>query len=114
MYGIPNCNTVKRASDWLKEHDVPFSFHDYKKEGISKKKLKQWCKYFGWENVLNKRGTTWLELIDEEKDAITNEDTAIAFMKNNTSSIKRPILEAEGTLFIRFNEEEYSQLLSKK
>jgi Spx/MgsR family transcriptional regulator len=114
MYGIPNCNTVKKASDWLKQHKLAFEFHNYKKEGISKKKLKEWCKHFGWENVLNKKGTTWQELSEEEKDQVTTEAAAIKFMMQNTSSIKRPIIEAGGKLLIRFNEEEYREALINK
>jgi Spx/MgsR family transcriptional regulator len=112
MYGIPNCNTVKKVSDWLKEHNVSFQFHDYKKEGISKKKLKEWCRHFGWENVLNKKGTTWQELSEEEKNLVSNEAAAIKLMCEKTSCIKRPITEVNGHYLIRFNEEEYKSALN--
>lgn len=114
LYGIPNCNTVKKVIDWFKQNKLDFTFHNYKTEGISKKKLKEWCKHFGWQNVLNTNGTTWRDLSDEEKALITNEKTAIAFMFENTSAIKRPIVEADDKYLIRFKEEEYKQALLKK
>jgi Spx/MgsR family transcriptional regulator len=114
MYGIPNCNTVQKATNWLKQHDVSFTFHDYKKNGISKKKLKEWCRHFGWENILNKKGTTWQELSDEEKNKITNDAAAIDLMAEKTSCIKRPIVEVDGKYLIRFNEEEYQQTILSK
>jgi Spx/MgsR family transcriptional regulator len=111
LFGIPNCNSVKKAIKWLKNNNVPYQFHDYKKEGITKKKLKEWCDYFGWEKVLNKAGTTWRELSEEEKNAVTTQQRAIDLMAEKTSSIKRPITEANGTCLIRFNEDEYRQVL---
>jgi arsenate reductase (glutaredoxin) len=111
VYGIPNCNTVKKAIDWLKQNNLQYEFHDYKKLGITKDKLKEWSKHFGWENVLNKKGTTWAELTNEEKAVVTNEKAAINLMVDKTSSIKRPIIEANGKYLIRFNEEEYKDVL---
>lgn len=111
VYGIPNCNTVKKATDWLKQNKLPYEFHDYKKLGITKEKLKEWCNYFGWETVLNKKGTTWQALSDEEKQAVTNQKSAIKLMVEKTSIIKRPVIEANGKYLLRFNEEEYSEVL---
>jgi Spx/MgsR family transcriptional regulator len=111
MYGIPNCDTVKKASVWLKQNNLPFTFHDYKKQGITSKKLKEWCKHFGWENVLNKNSTTWKELSGEQRNAIKNVATAINLMSEKPSIIKRPIVEANGNLLLRFNEAEYRQVL---
>lgn len=111
VYGIPNCNTVKKAVDWLKENNLDYEFHDYNKSGITKDKLSEWSKYFGWENMLNKKGTTWQELDDEEKKKVVNEKEDIKLMLNKTSAIKRPIIEANGKYLIRFNEEEYKSLL---
>jgi Spx/MgsR family transcriptional regulator len=113
VYGIPNCNTVKKAIDWLKENNIAFAFHDYKKKGITNDKLEEWSKHFGWEEVLNKKGTTWQKLTDEEKAAVKDEKTAIAFMAEKTSAIKRPIIEANGQYLIRFDEEKYKQALLK-
>ncbi len=113
LYGIPNCNSVKKAIDWLKENKVDYEFVDYKKETISRQKLKQWCKYFGWDNMLNKKGTTWQKLSNEKKDAIKNEVAAINLMIEQPGIIKRPILEANNKWLIRFNQDEYELLVNK-
>ena len=114
VYGIPNCNTVKKAVDWLQKHFLPYRFHDYKKEGITKEKLETWCHHFGWENLLNKAGTTWRKLPDDVKATIINQPSAIKLMLEQNSVIKRPVIEAGEKLLIRFNEEEYKILLPKK
>jgi arsenate reductase len=111
VYGIPNCGSVKKALDWLKQNNLNYEFHDYKKLGITKGKLKEWCRHFGWETVLNKNGTTFKELSEEEKQAVTNEKSAIQFLQENTSAIKRPIIEAGERYLIRFNEQEYRDTL---
>ena len=111
VYGIPNCDSVKKAFTWLKANNVQFEFHNYKTEGISKKKLKEWCRHFGWENVLNKKSTTYKNLGIEAQNAIMNETAAINLMVDNTSSIKRPIVEFHGKYLMGFNEEEYNQQL---
>ncbi len=113
LYGIPNCNTVKKAVDWLKQNDLPYEFHDYNKEGISTDKLKEWSLHFGWENILNKKGTTWQELSDEKKETIVSEGQAIKLMHEKISTIKRPIIEAEDQYLIRFNEDEYNEKLKQ-
>ncbi|MCY7421954.1 MAG: Spx/MgsR family RNA polymerase-binding regulatory protein [Chitinophagaceae bacterium] len=114
VYGITNCNTVKKAVVWLKEHSLPYRFHDYKKEGITEGKMDAWCHYFGWENLVNKAGTTWKKLPDDVKATIVNQPSAIQLMLNQNSVIKRPVIEAGKKLLIRFNEEEYKILLPKK
>lgn len=114
VYGIPNCNTVKKALGWLKAHSVEYRFHDYKKEGITKEKLEAWCQHFGWENLVNKAGTTWKKLPDNVKATIVDQPSAIQLMLDQNSVIKRPVIEAEKKLLIRFNEEEYQILLPKK
>ena len=111
VYGIPNCNSVKKAIDWLKANNIEYHFHNYKKEGITHEKLRAWAHYFGWQNLLNKAGTTWKNLPEKEKYAVDNEAAAIEFMKNNTSVIKRPLVEYAGTYLLRFNEEEYKKNL---
>lgn len=108
LYGIPNCNTVKKAQDWLKTHGVTYEFHDFKKKGITAEKLTEWCSVFGWEKVINKAGLTFKKLTKEEQAAINSETTAIAYLMNNTSAIKRPVLEAnEKAILLGFKEEEY-------
>lgn len=95
VYGIPNCNTVKKAIVWLEQNGLTYEFHDYKKKGITKKKLLEWSKHCGWENILNKKGTTWAQLSDEEKEEINTENRATDYLLENTSSIKRPVIEAK-------------------
>lgn len=96
IYGIPNCDTMKKAITWLNAHKVPFEFHDYKKLGITGNKLKEWSKQVGWETLLNRKGTTWRELDPATQALITNEKAAIKLLSENTSAIKRPVLEKDG------------------
>lgn len=112
VYGIPNCNSVKKARTWLADNNIEYHFHDYKKEGISKAKLTAWCKELGWENVLNKKGTTWRDLDEATKASITSQAKAIELMLGNNSSIKRPIIEKDGSFVVmRFDEEAYKELI---
>jgi arsenate reductase (glutaredoxin) len=108
IYGIPNCDTMKKAFDSLKENKVGYEFHDYKKEGISKEKLKEWSKQVGWETILNKRSTTWKELGEATQKKITNETAAIQLMQEYTSIIKRPVLETKQGLVVGFDKEAYN------
>ncbi|WP_207492054.1 ArsC family reductase [Aridibaculum aurantiacum] len=114
VYGIPNCSSVKKALDWLKQHDIEFEFHDYKKVGIDKKKLKEWSDRFGWEKVLNKKGTTWRKLSPEEQEKVTSEKAALTVMAANPSMIKRPVVEKNNDLLIGFDENEYTVILDPK
>ncbi|MEJ7557568.1 MAG: arsenate reductase [Pedobacter sp.] len=112
VYGIPNCNTVKKAITWLTHHGISFVFHDFKKKGISAEKLNQWCDYFGWETVLNKKGTTWKKLPLEEQEAVVDQASAVQIMLANTSAIKRPVIEVENApVLISFNEDNYLKVL---
>ena len=112
VYGIPNCNTVKKAVTWLADQGFSYDFHDFKKKGISSEKLNQWCEVFGWETVLNKKGTTWRKLTPEQQAAVVDQSTAVAVMLENTSAIKRPVLEVDNVpLLISFNEEAYQTTL---
>ena len=112
VYGIPNCNTVKKATTWLTDNGFSFEFHDFKKNGITEDKLKHWCDLFGWETVLNKKGTTWRKLSPEAQSSVIDQDSAIAVMIANTSAIKRPVIEVDGKpVLISFNEEAYSATL---
>jgi arsenate reductase len=111
VYGIPNCNSVQKARTWLDEHQVSYEFHDYKKSGVTKAKLVSWSKQLGWENLLNKKGTTWRALEEEVQSSITTQAAAIKLMMENTSIIKRPVIEKDGEIVvIRFNEEEYRKI----
>lgn len=114
LYGIPNCNTVKKAQDWLKNNGKDFEFHDFKKKGITAEKLDEWFDVFGWEKVINKAGLTFKKLSKDEQAAINSANTAIPYLINNTSAIKRPIVEIDGkAVLLGFKEDEYQSLLAK-
>ena len=110
LYGIKNCNTVKSAIQWLKDHDVPFEFYDFKSKGVSRSKLTEWCKQVGWENLINKRGTTWRQLPASVQEKIVDASSSIALMTEKTSVIKRPVLESDGILVaLGFDEALYKE-----
>ena len=109
LYGIPNCDTIKKARKWLKDNGIDYEFHDYKKLGVPEKELKTWVKQVGWEVLLNKRGTTWRKLDDSIKDSV-DEKSAIKLMIDNPSIIKRPVLVNEKLLLVGFKEDDYFQL----
>jgi Spx/MgsR family transcriptional regulator len=113
VYGIPNCNTVKKAIDWLKNNETEFEFHDYKKKGITKEKLREWSKQVGWEKLVNKKGTTWRTVPAEQQQKITNEKAAIELMIEKPSLIKRPVIETGGKLVVGFDEVEYQDIKKK-
>ena len=109
IYGIPNCDTIKKARNWLKDNGIDYEFHDYKKLGVPEKELKAWVKQLGWETLLNKRGTTWRKLDEKTKDSV-DEKSAINIMLDNPSIIKRPVLSQGKTLLVGFKADEYAQL----
>ncbi|NVK35628.1 MAG: ArsC family reductase [Rhodobacteraceae bacterium] len=103
LYGIKNCDTVKKARKFLEEAGVAYEFHDYKKDGVDEEKLANFVGEFGYDVVLNKRGTTWRKLDDEIQDSVTDAKSAIAVMVENPSTIKRPIVEGADKNFIGFD-----------
>jgi arsenate reductase (glutaredoxin) len=108
LYGIPNCNTVKKAMDWLKKNDIAFEFHDYKKKGIDEVKLKEWISQIGREKLVNKRGTTWKGLDETLQQSIVTDASAIALMMSKNSVIKRPLIETDNKVAaIGYDEKEY-------
>ena len=109
MYGIPNCDTIKKARTWLEVHKVAFDFHDYKKAGIDKATLEGWAKKVGWEVLLNRAGTTFKKLPVADKENVT-EKKAIALMLAQPSMIKRPVLDAKGKIVVGFKPEAYQAL----
>ncbi len=112
VYAIPNCNTVKKALDWLKQNNVAIEFHDYKKKGITAAQLTNWSKQIGWEALVNKKGATWRQLPKEVQDGITTQKAAIALMIEKTSIIKRPLIEENGKIIaLGFDETEYKKAL---
>ena len=104
VYGIPNCDTIKKTLDWYKKKNIPVDFHDYKKNGIKKEKLIQWSKEVGWELLLNKKSTTWRSLPLAEQQLVTNEKMAIKLMMEYPSIIKRPVIEINNKIMVGFNE----------
>lgn len=105
IYGIPNCNTVKKAQDWLRANQIEFEFHDFKKKGVTEDKLKEWFAVFGWEKVINKNGLTFKKLNKAEQLTISTPEAAASYLLNNTSAIKRPVVEKDGiAITIGFDE----------
>lgn len=112
MFGIKNCDTIKKARKWLEAEGIEYQFHDYKKDGLSSEMLNAWIKDLGWEALVNKRGTTWRKLPEEIKDSI-DEAGALAVMLENASIIKRPLLinDANNKL-LGFKVEEYQEFIN--
>jgi arsenate reductase (glutaredoxin) len=108
IYGIKNCDTMKKARAWLDSHSVAYSFHDYKAEGIAKDTLKKWSDDVGWETLLNRAGTTFRKLPDSDKQGL-NERKALALMLAQPSMIKRPVLDRGGKLLVGFKPEIYQK-----
>ncbi|HYJ41366.1 MAG TPA: ArsC family reductase [Steroidobacteraceae bacterium] len=109
IYGIRNCDTMKKARAWLEAHDVAYEFHDYKLAGIDRTKLETWVKTVGWEVLLNRAGTTFRKLPESAKAGLT-EARAIKLMLEQPSMIKRPVLERGRTLLVGFSEARYSAI----
>ncbi|SJZ57852.1 transcriptional regulator, Spx/MgsR family [Enhydrobacter aerosaccus] len=110
IYGIKNCDTMKKARAWLDAHGVAYAFHDYKTAGIDRARLEGWAGRVGWETLLNRSGTTFRKLPEAERDGLT-EKKAIALMLAQPSMIKRPVLESGKTLLVGFKPETYQQTL---
>jgi Spx/MgsR family transcriptional regulator len=108
IYGIKNCDTMKKARAWLDAHGVAYEFHDYKASGIDAAHLKEWAGKVGWEVLLNRTGTTFRGLPDDDKANI-DEVKALKLMQANTSVIKRPVLDVDGTLLVGFKPEIYAK-----
>lgn len=112
IYGIPNCDTMKKARTWLDAHGIAYTFHDYKKQGLDKGKLGGWTDALGWEVLLNKAGTTFRKLDDADKQDLTAAK-AQKLMLAQPSLVKRPVLEAEGKILVGFKPDEYAALFGK-
>jgi arsenate reductase len=110
IYGIPNCDTMKKARAWLDANDLAYEFHDFKKQGLEIERLLDWVREAGWEVLLNRRGMMWRKLDQETKDNI-DERIAIQIMLDIPSIIKRPVLEVDGNLLVGFSEQRYTELL---
>jgi arsenate reductase len=108
LYGIPNCDTVKKARTWLLDHGIDFTFHDFKKQGLDRATAAEWLAQRGWEVLVNRKGTTWRNLADAQKTAIVDQASALALMLEHTSVIKRPVLQGAGSLQVGFTPEAYA------
>ncbi|MDP1766651.1 MAG: ArsC family reductase [Methylotenera sp.] len=112
LFGIPNCNTVKKARDWLTSHDMKYEFHDFKKHGVNHAMLEGWLSQSPWEKLVNRAGMTWRNLSDAEKTAVIDANTALNLMLVKPSVIKRPILIKNGKIVcLGFTEAAYKELL---
>ena len=109
LYGIKNCDTMKKARAWLDGRGVAFAFHDYKVAGITRETLTGWVRIAGWEALLNRAGTTFRKLADKDKEGM-DEAKAIALMLAQPSTIKRPVLDVTGKLLIGFKPAEYEKI----
>jgi transcriptional regulator, Spx/MgsR family len=113
LYGIPNCDTMKKARRWLDEHGIEYRFHDYKKEGIDEERLRDWAGKVGWEALLNRRGMMWRKLPQEVREKI-DEQSALRIMLETPSIIKRPVLVTDDRMLVGFSEETYRELLQQQ
>ncbi|MFN8344730.1 MAG: arsenate reductase [Spirosomataceae bacterium] len=98
VYGISNCDTIKKTLNWLNEHKIQYQFHDYKKQGLTREQLADWLTQTDWSTLLNRAGTTFKQLSEEQKAAVLNPESALSFMLENTSAIKRPLIELDGKI----------------
>ena len=111
VYGIKNCNTVKKALTWLEKEGISYTFHDFKKEGITAEKLEAWEKHADWQTLVNKRGTTWRQLSPAQQEAVVDASSANVLMQEKTSVIKRPVIEIPDGIIIGFDETVYQNKL---
>lgn len=110
LYGIKNCDTMKKARTWLDARGVAYGFHDYKSEGIDRTRLEDWARQTGWETLLNRAGTTFRKLPDADKTGL-DEAKAIALMLDQPSLIKRPVLDLDGRILVGFKPELYEKTI---
>ncbi|WKB55230.1 ArsC family reductase [Eleftheria terrae] len=110
LYGIPNCDTVKKARRWLDEQGVAYTFHDYKKQGVPEAGLDRWLAAKGWQALVNRQGTTWRKLDPATQAGVTDAASARALMLAQASVIKRPVVEAGETVLVGFDADAYQAL----
>lgn len=108
VYGIKNCDTMKKAMTWLTDHGVDYEFVDYKKAGVAASRLPDWAAQAGWETLLNRKGLTWKKLPEERRTDV-DEAAALALMAEQPSMIKRPVVEVGGELLVGFDPEVYAR-----
>ncbi len=110
LYGIPNCDTVKKARTWLAAHDAAVDFHDFKKQGLARATVAAWLTQLDWEVLVNRKGTTWRKLPDAQRAAVIDAASALELMLEQPSVVKRPVLDLDGKLSVGFSEASYAQL----
>lgn len=110
FYGIPNCDTVRKARKWLDDHAIAYAFHDYKRQGADAARIAGWVEQAGWEKVLNRAGTTFRKLPDADREGL-DAAKAVAVMAANPSAIRRPVVEHPGGLLVGFREAEWEAAL---
>jgi arsenate reductase len=113
LYGIKDCDTMKKARVWLDAHGIAYAFHDYKTSGIDQATLERWARKVGWETLLNRAGTTFRKLPDAEKNGVTGKK-AVALMLAQPSMIKRPVLDQGGELTVGFKPESYHRVFARR
>ena len=110
LYGIPNCDTVKKARTWLGEHQLAYTFHDFKKQGLTTEQVLAWSRQLPWEQLLNKRGTTWRALSAEQQQGVTDAASAAVLMAAQPSLVKRPVVVwPDGSLSVGFSADDWAQ-----
>lgn len=107
VYGIPNCDTVKKARVWLADQQQDVTFHDFKKQGLERTTVAQWLQHLDWEVLLNRKGTTWRKLSDERRAAVLDADSALELMLESPSVIKRPVLHTGAEYHVGFSDAQY-------
>jgi arsenate reductase len=113
LYGIPNCDTVKKARTWLETNGVDYRFHDFRSDGITPELVSGWLQDVSWEVLVNRKGTTWRKLDDEQKNAVNDAKSATALMLASPSVIKRPVLGGAGKTAVGFSADTYRQIFTK-
>lgn len=111
LFGIPNCDTIKKTKKWLEQNNIDYTFHDYRKDGISTEMVSDFCQQLDWQQVLNKRGTTYRQLDDATKESLSAE-SVIALLVEHPAMIKRPILQKDNELYLGFKAEQYQSIFS--
>lgn len=111
IYGIKNCNSVKKSLDWMNENSVEYVFHDFKKEGVSEEQLKSWASSVNWENLINKKGTTWRKIPLELQNSMNTLEKSIPVLIENTSLIKRPVVVTEKGVVLGYDPDTYRNIL---
>lgn len=113
LYGIPNCDQVKKARTWLDAHQRVFAFHDVKKGGLARSVIDGWLQHLTWDQLINRKGTTWRALPEQRKALIVDAESAIALMLDNASIIKRPVLATHSRIVVGFSDDLYQQIFAE-